>query len=141
MQASGDGALSYQWQKGGNNLTNGGRITGADAATLQITGIQPSDAASYRCVVTGGCGSANTIAVALTIQVSVPADFDADSDVDMDDWAVLQRCLDTLDAAGNPTCLPTDLNGDNAVDGLDAGLFVGCLSGTNIPGNANCLGG
>ncbi len=141
VQASGDGALSYQWQKGGNNLTNGGRITGADAATLQITGIQPSDAASYRCVVTGGCGSANTIAVALTIQVSVPADFDADSDVDMDDWAVLQRCLDTLDAAGNPTCLPTDLNGDNAVDGLDAGLFVGCLSGTNIPGNANCLGG
>ena len=39
--------LSYQWQKNGTNLVNGGNISGATINTLTITGILDSDAAIY----------------------------------------------------------------------------------------------
>ncbi len=45
------GDLSYRWQKGGSDLSNGGRITGADSDTLEIAGVVSGDAGAYRCVV------------------------------------------------------------------------------------------
>ena len=54
VAATGDGTLSYQWQKDTVN------ITGATAATLQITNCGAGDVGSYRCVVTGGCGTATS---------------------------------------------------------------------------------
>ena len=45
-------------------------------STLTITGADSSDVANYRCVVTGGCGSANSGTAALT-----PADGLAEEDV------------------------------------------------------------
>ncbi|HOB75110.1 MAG TPA: immunoglobulin domain-containing protein [Phycisphaerae bacterium] len=64
VTATGDGTLSYQWQKDGTNLA------GATSATLQITNVSASDAGNYRCVVTGGCGSATSNAAALTLQTA-----------------------------------------------------------------------
>lgn len=55
------GAQSYQWQKNGTN------ISGATTATLQINAVTPSDAADYRCVVTGDCGTAPSSSAALTV--------------------------------------------------------------------------
>jgi len=43
--------ISYQWQKNGTNLVNGGNISGAITNKLIITGISDSDAASYSVIV------------------------------------------------------------------------------------------
>ena len=58
--AAGNPTPTIQWQKGGVNLSNGGRISGAATSTLQITGVLTSDADSYRAVATNGLGSTAT---------------------------------------------------------------------------------
>ncbi len=58
---AGSGTLTYQWRKGGTN------ITGATNASYTITGVTATDAANYDVVVTGGCGNVTSTAVALTI--------------------------------------------------------------------------
>jgi len=60
-------SLTYQWQKGAANLSDGGNISGALTSSLQITGAAVSDAASYKCIVTGSCGNATSTAAALSI--------------------------------------------------------------------------
>ena len=56
VTATGTAPLSYQWQKDGEDLTDGGSITGATTATLTITGVMESDEGGYRCVVTNIAG-------------------------------------------------------------------------------------
>lgn len=51
VAASGDKPLTYQWRTNGVNLPNGGRVSGANSATLVINNVQLSDAASYDVVV------------------------------------------------------------------------------------------
>ena len=68
VEATGDvelSGLTYQWQKNGVDLTNGGDISGATTATLTIIHADSNDEGSYRCVVTGGCGSATSSAATL----------------------------------------------------------------------------
>jgi hypothetical protein len=52
VSAIGSG-LTYQWQKGGVNLVNGGTISGATSSSLSLTNITTADAANYRVVVSG----------------------------------------------------------------------------------------
>ena len=61
VTAAGD-SLTYQWQKNGSNVTNGGHYGGCTTATLTISTADTNDVTSYRCVVTGTCGSALTSA-------------------------------------------------------------------------------
>ena len=49
--------LTYQWQKDGSNLTDGGVISGSSTANLNLTGVSTADAVAYRCIVTGNCNS------------------------------------------------------------------------------------
>jgi hypothetical protein len=70
VTATGDGTLTYQWQKNSVNVTNGGHYSGCTTATLAITGADSSDVTSYRCVVTGGCGSATSNTAALTLKAA-----------------------------------------------------------------------
>ena len=56
VTATGTEPLSYQWQKDGVYLTDGGRIKGADSTTLSITAAQKSDKGGYTCVVTRTTG-------------------------------------------------------------------------------------
>ena len=56
VTATGTAPLSYQWQKDGVDLTDGGSITGATTATLTIAGVRESDEGGYRCVVTNIAG-------------------------------------------------------------------------------------
>ena len=67
VTATGTAPLSYQWQKDGVNLTDGGRITGATTATLTITGEMESDEGGYRCVVTNTAGTATSNTATLTV--------------------------------------------------------------------------
>ena len=59
--------LSYQWQKGGVNLTDGGSITGATTATLTITDVMESDEGGYRCVVSNAAGMDTSDNATLTV--------------------------------------------------------------------------
>ena len=54
--------LTYQWRKGGTNITN------ATAATYTISNATLADAASYDVVVTGTCGNATSAAAVLEIK-------------------------------------------------------------------------
>ncbi|MDB5256420.1 MAG: large protein, partial [Chitinophagaceae bacterium] len=47
--------LTYQWVKGGVNMTNGGRVSGAQSATLKISNADLTDVATYYCEVRGLC--------------------------------------------------------------------------------------
>jgi hypothetical protein len=49
------GLPAYQWYKDGQPLSNGGRISGADAATLQISSFEITDKGSYHCKVRNRC--------------------------------------------------------------------------------------
>ncbi|HPD31199.1 MAG TPA: immunoglobulin domain-containing protein [Phycisphaerae bacterium] len=67
VAAAGDGALTYQWQKNQVNLSNGGHYSGVTTATLTVSNADSNDAASYRCVVTAGCGIATSNSATLTV--------------------------------------------------------------------------
>ena len=67
VTATGTAPLSYQWQKDGVDLTDGGSITGATTATLTITGVMESDEGGYRCVVTNIAGMDTSNTAMLTV--------------------------------------------------------------------------
>jgi len=54
VAATGTG-LTYQWQKDGVNLVNGGRFSGATGTTLTISSTTAADAGSYYVQVSGTC--------------------------------------------------------------------------------------
>jgi hypothetical protein len=55
--AQGGGTLSYQWHKDGTNLTNGGRISGANSRSLILSNLLESDSGLYAVRVTNLYGS------------------------------------------------------------------------------------
>jgi hypothetical protein len=67
VNASGSGTLYYRWQKNNTNLNNSGHYSGVFTPGLTIAGADTNDAASYRCVVTNGIGSTNSVAASLTV--------------------------------------------------------------------------
>jgi len=67
VAASGTEPLSYQWQKDGVDLSDGGDISGATTDTLQIANCETADEGNYRCVVSNACGSATSNAASLTV--------------------------------------------------------------------------
>ncbi|PKP20313.1 MAG: hypothetical protein CVU05_09450, partial [Bacteroidetes bacterium HGW-Bacteroidetes-21] len=56
--------LSYQWRKGGSD------ITGATAASYSISGITAGDAGSYDVVITGSCGDVTSASATLTVNAA-----------------------------------------------------------------------
>jgi hypothetical protein len=65
VEASGTAPLMFQWKKDGVNVASG------DAATLSISSVAQTDAGSYTCVVTNGCGS-GAISDAAILTVNAP---------------------------------------------------------------------
>ena len=65
--------LTYQWLFNGNPLSNGGDFSGANTATLQITGADPTDAGNYSVVVSGSspCTSVTSTPVSLTVNQNI----------------------------------------------------------------------
>jgi pectin methylesterase-like acyl-CoA thioesterase len=55
--ATGVPALSFQWQRDGANLSDGGNVSGATTSAFSIIGAQPSDNGNYTVVVTNLFGS------------------------------------------------------------------------------------
>ena len=67
VAASGASPLSYEWQKNRVNLSDGGHYSGCTNATLTVAGADPSDVASYSCVVANVVGSAVSSNAVLSI--------------------------------------------------------------------------
>lgn len=59
--------LTYQWRRNGTNLTNGGTISGATTATLNISSVVATNAANYDVVIVGDCGSITSAVATLTV--------------------------------------------------------------------------
>jgi len=72
--AYGTEPLSYQWRYNGNNLSNGGGISGAQSNVLTIANAQASEAGNYQIVISNGSGSV-TSSVAQFIVGSSPVQF------------------------------------------------------------------
>ncbi len=64
---SGSSPLSYQWQKNAVKLNNGGHYSACTTASLSVSGVDSSDVASYRCVVTNAYGSVTSSVATLIL--------------------------------------------------------------------------
>ncbi len=67
--AGGNSSVSYQWRKDDVDLGNGGRINGANSATLTISNVSVADMAFYSVVLTGPFNSVESEAASLTVAV------------------------------------------------------------------------
>ncbi len=67
VAATGNGTLSYQWMKGGVN------VSGATSATLALSGFQSADAGTYACLVTNTLNSTTTATVSNNAAVALNA--------------------------------------------------------------------
>lgn len=59
--------LTYRWRKGGVNVSNGGRISGATNTTLVITGALTNDTGIYSLFITNSIGSTSSIGATVTV--------------------------------------------------------------------------
>ena len=141
VAATGDGTLTYQWQRNAVNLTDDARITGSTSTTLNIDSVVQEDAGDYGCVVTAGCGPATSGSATLTVlqPPHVPGDTDDDDDVDLEDFGVVQACMTGMDEPQvDPACSRARLDVDADVDDADIELFLQCLTAPGVAGNLNC---
>lgn len=63
VTAGGTPPFTYQWQRNGGNLSDGGKFAGASTATLTITGVSASEADFYNVIVSNAAGPTNSVAV------------------------------------------------------------------------------
>ncbi len=141
VAASGEGTLTYRWQKDAVDLSNGGHYAGVTTATLTVSNCDSSDEGNYRCVVTGDCGAATSAeaSLAITGPPSVPGDYDNDQDVDQADFGQLQACFSGSSVPQlDEGCASARIDGDSDVDDLDLAIFLGCFTGPGIPGDPGC---
>lgn len=67
VATSGTLPITYQWKKGGVNVVNNARISGATSTTLVMGSVVANDAANFSCAATNVVGTVQSNSVALTI--------------------------------------------------------------------------
>ena len=132
VSASGTGPLTYQWRKGGQPLTDGGRISGATTATLTVSPSWLADAGSYDVVIGGVCGSVTSEAATLTV-TAMKGDMNCDGVISFADINPFVLAISGYPAyvAQYPNCeyLNADCNQDGYVSFADINPFVRLLAG------------
>jgi hypothetical protein len=73
--AAGATPITYQWQKNGTNLTDGGNIFGSSASSLTVSNVGATDVASYDLVVTNPYGVSTSTVASLTIVAPVSGSY------------------------------------------------------------------
>ncbi|EKN64166.1 kelch repeat-containing protein [Schinkia azotoformans] len=124
--ATGDAPLSYQWKKNGNDLIDGGNISGATTATLNIRNVQAEDAGGYTVVVTNEAGNTTSNIATLTVNpvAYLFGDGNGDGLITPADALIVYQ-----DIAGKSQLTPMqqaalDVNLDGIVDDKDAQLII-----------------
>lgn len=64
----GEGTVNYQWQRNGVPLSNGGKISGVNTATLEIADVEEADLGNYSCLLTDDTGGSISDTAALSIK-------------------------------------------------------------------------
>ena len=64
---SGFSPLSCQWQRGGTNLVDGGKVSGSASASLTVSNVQAADMGSYGLVVTNVYGAVTSAPALLSV--------------------------------------------------------------------------
>jgi hypothetical protein len=64
---SGSGPYTYQWQKDGLDMSDGGSISGTQTNSLTINNAQITDSGDYTCIVTSICGNMTSDTATLEI--------------------------------------------------------------------------
>lgn len=67
VSAIGSGTLDYQWTKDGEELSNGGNVSGATSATLTLSNASQTDAGDYAAIVSNGNSATSQVAVLIVI--------------------------------------------------------------------------
>jgi uncharacterized delta-60 repeat protein len=67
VMAGGTPPLSYQWLKGGVNLSDGGNVSGAQTSTLTLTNVLGGDAGGYSVVISNGIDTVTSVVATLTV--------------------------------------------------------------------------
>lgn len=98
--ASGPGTITYQWQKNGANLTDGGNISGATTPTLTLTDVSAADGASYKAVASNGTDT--TTSTACNVQMVTPSGEPYEAAVLAAGPAVFYQLNETADPALKP---------------------------------------
>ncbi len=129
VQARGTG-VSYRWQRNGEDVANGPRVSGATTTILTLSDVQPGDAGSLRCVLTNLSGTTTTDVATLSVVDCDSIDFNRDG-LFPDDADLLGFI--TLLAGGECStgdCNDVDFNNDGLFpDDTDLVTFLRVLAG------------
>lgn len=109
--------MSYQWRRNGAALTDDGRITGAQTATLEIDAVAVGDGGTYTAMVTTDCGFVVSDGAALQVVFDCRPDFNGDGFLDGIDSDQFNNAFE----AGYESA---DYNEDGFVDGIDYDWFM-----------------
>lgn len=71
-QIFGVGTLTYEWSRNGSPLSDGGRISGAETATLIIDPVLGEDAGEYRLSVSNQCGTGGSEPLPMSVSGTPP---------------------------------------------------------------------
>ena len=127
--ATGIGTVSYRWRRNGNDLGDGGNISGAATTTLSINPVTKGDAGAYDVVVTDDCGVATSSAATLWLA----GDVNCDGVISYGDINAFVLALQYPEQYPQryPNCywLSADCNGDANVNYADINPFVRLLAG------------
>ncbi len=77
VSATGSTPFAYQWRRNAVNLTDGGNLSGANSATLNLTGATLANGGTYSVVVSNGVGSPATSSNAVLLVNPLPQPFTA----------------------------------------------------------------
>lgn len=91
--------LTFRWQKNNADLSNGGNISGAASALLNINNLSASDTGNYRCIINNSCGGDTTINVYVSLTAGI---------------SILQQPNNSTFCVGNLNLLTIKVNDANA---------------------------
>jgi hypothetical protein len=136
VTAEGQPTLTYQWRKNGNNLSNGGTISGATTAMLTINPAATGDSGNYDVVVTDGFGQSITSSTAvLTVNARPTATAGGDATICSGDSTDLSgsggiSCswLPTTGLSDPNSCNPNAAPSSTTVYSLTVMASNGCAS-------------
>lgn len=125
--ASGADPISYQWRRDGEPLSDGGSISGAATALLEIFPVSATDAGLYDVVVGNPCGTTISAQAELIVCLSAPTgDMNGDLRVDGLDVAFFSGAV--VDGATDLTRLcMADFSQNGIVDASDIDRFIGII--------------
>ena len=131
-------ALTYQWQKNGSNISNGGTISGATSATLTLTGVAGGDSgATFDCVVSGTCSPPATSGTA-ALTVNTAPTITCPANITTNNAAGICGQVVTFAASATGSPAPIITYSQNSGTTFPVGTNTVNCTASNVCGTTNC---